>query len=57
MELCRRCFIKQHPELKKKEIKQLISTADKYYCDSCGEYKSIIIEPKEKERYDDEDYD
>ena len=56
MNLCRRCYIKEY-DLKKKEIKQLISTSDKFKCDVCGEYKSIIIEPKEQIKYyDDEDY-
>lgn len=47
--LCRRCYVKRHPELKKKDVKQLISTTDKYQCSECGEYKTIVIERKPKE--------
>ena len=54
MNLCRRCYIKHH-ELKKKDSKQLTSTAEKYQCDMCGEYKSIVIvKPKEKDFYEEE---
>ena len=55
MNLCRRCYIKEH-DLKKKEIKQLISTSDKFKCDVCGEYKSIIIEHKEQIKYYEDEY-
>lgn len=54
---CRRCYIEHHPSLKKKQIKQLLSTAEKYKCDGCGEYKALVIEPKKKENLeDDENY-
>ena len=54
MNLCKRCYIKSH-DLKKKDIKQLISTTDKYECDQCHEYKSIVLERKPKEEFYDED--
>lgn len=45
MNLCRRCYIKMH-NLKKKDIKHLMSTIDKYQCENCGEYKTIVLETK-----------
>ena len=53
---CRRCYVKNHPELKKKDIKNLVSTTDKYKCDGCNEYKSIVIErkPREEIYYEDD---
>ena len=56
MNLCRRCYINNH-ELSKKEIKKLVSTTDKFKCDECGEYKAIVLEPKKREEWeDDEDF-
>ena len=55
MNLCRRCYIEEK-KLKKKDSKHLMSTIDKYKCDKCNEYKSIVIEPRQKEEYDDEEY-
>ena len=48
MNLCRRCYIEEK-NLKKKDSKHLMSTIDKYKCDKCGEHKSIVIEPRQKE--------
>lgn len=52
MNLCRRCYIEKN-NIKKKDAKHLMSTVDKYKCDNCNEYKSIVVEHKQKE----EDYD
>lgn len=54
--LCKRCYINQH-NLKKNDIKKLMVTSENFECDSCGKFTKLVIEPKEKERYDDEDYD
>lgn len=51
--LCRRCYINSH-ELNKKAIKQLTSSADKFKCDKCGEYKAIVLEPRKREVWEDE---
>lgn len=57
MNLCRRCYIERHPNLKKKQIKQIMSTIEKYRCDGCGEYKALVVEPKKKEEFEyDESY-
>lgn len=53
--LCRRCYIETH-NLKKKQIKQIVSTTDKFKCSCCGEYKTIVIEPKKEEEWEDEEY-
>lgn len=53
--LCRRCYI-NNKKLSKKEIKQLVSSADKFKCDKCGEYKAIVLEPRKKEVWEDEDF-
>jgi hypothetical protein len=50
--LCRRCYINSH-ELSKKEIKKLTSSADKFKCDGCGEYKAIVLEPRKREVWED----
>lgn len=55
MDLCRRCYVKQHPELKKKDIKQLMSTTDRYQCSCCGEYKALVIIPRKVEEWENED--
>ena len=52
--LCRRCYINSH-ELSKKEIKQLVSTTEKYKCDGCGEYKALVVEPKKREEWEDDE--
>ena len=54
--LCKRCYINQH-DLKKNDIKKLMVTSENFECESCGKFTKLVIEPKEKERYDDEDYD
>lgn len=56
MFLCKRCYIKQK-NLSKKEIKQLMSTTDKFKCSGCGEYKVIVLEPKKKEAWEDDEED
>lgn len=54
--LCKRCYINSH-NLSKKEIKQLMSTTDKFKCENCGEYKVLVLEPKKREEWeDDEDF-
>lgn len=57
MDLCRRCYIEKHPNLKKKHIKQLMSTTEKFKCDGCKEYKALVIEPRKKEVWEEEDED
>lgn len=52
--LCRRCYIKNN-NLSKKEIKQLVSTTEKFQCAGCGEYKALVIEPRKKEEWEDEE--
>ena len=52
--LCRRCYINSH-ELSKKEIKQLMSTSEKYKCEGCGEYKALVLTPRKREEWEDED--
>jgi hypothetical protein len=54
--LCRRCYINNH-ELSKKEIKKLMSTTDKFKCDQCGEYKAIVVEPRKKEVWEEDEED
>lgn len=53
--LCRRCYINSH-DLSKKEIKQLVSSSDKFKCEQCGAYKAIVIEPRAKEAWEDDDF-
>ena len=52
--LCQRCYIKKH-NLKKNEIKKLITTQEKFECADCGQYKKLVIERHEKETYYSED--
>ena len=54
--LCRRCYIQKH-NLKKKDAKHLNSTTDKFECDSCGEYKTLVIEKRtwEEDNYDEDE--
>ena len=55
MDLCKRCYIEHHPELKKKEIKQLMCTSERYKCEKCGEYKALVFIPRKREAWEDED--
>lgn len=54
-DLCKRCYIQKNPQLKKKDIKQLMCTSDKYKCDGCGEYKALVLTPRKREAWEDED--
>lgn len=56
MDLCRRCYIEKNPNLKKKDVKKIMSTDEKFKCDLCGEYKSLVIIPRKREVWEDEDY-
>lgn len=46
--LCRRCYIKAK-NIKKKDAKHLTSTAERYECSQCGEYKQLVIENRQWE--------
>ena len=56
--LCKRCFINEHENLTKKQIKQLNVSSMDFYCDKCGKLKKLVVEKKASEEdvvY--EDYD
>ena len=53
--LCKRCYINKN-KLKKNDIKKLIVTSENFTCDECGKFTKLVIEPKEKEQYYDENY-
>lgn len=55
MDLCSRCYIRQHPELKKKDIKQLKYTTEKYECECCHQYKALVVMPRRREAWEDEE--
>jgi len=53
--LCKRCYINKN-KLKKNDIKKLIVTSENFECDECGKFTKLVIEPKAKEQYYDENY-
>lgn len=53
--LCKRCYINKN-KLKKNDIKKLIVTSENFECDECGKSAKLVIEPKAKEQYYDENY-
>ena len=52
--MCKRCYINAN-NLKKNDIKRLMVTAENFTCDSCGKVAKLVIDPKDKEEYYDEE--
>ena len=44
--LCKRCFINAHPDLTKKQIKQLNISSIDLYCDNCKQLKKLVVAKK-----------
>jgi hypothetical protein len=53
--LCKRCYINKN-KLKKNDIKKLVVTSENFECDECGKFTKLVIEPRGKEQYYDENY-